>query len=139
MVFHLATHVLFGDPYHQAGHSSVSLAPLTTRSARRSPLTPAVNRLDRLTSGLMILALSGPASNELAKEFRDGKVGKEYIARVKGKFPEGEITVDQPLLTVDRQMGLVIVAPEGKVSREARRRGAPTRRACAKTWRWRHR
>ena len=25
-----------------------------------------------------------------------------------------EITVDEPLLTVDRQMGLVIVTPEGK-------------------------
>jgi RluA family pseudouridine synthase len=74
----------------------------------------AVNRLDRLTSGLMILALSGPASRDLAQEFLEGKVGKEYVARVRGKFPEEEITVDKPLLTVDRQMGLVIIAPEGK-------------------------
>ncbi|BEI80740.1 hypothetical protein CcaverHIS002_0112690 [Cutaneotrichosporon cavernicola] len=74
----------------------------------------AVNRLDRLTSGLMILALSGPASRDLAQEFLEGKVGKEYVARVNGRFPEEEITVDQPLLTVDRQMGLVIIAPEGK-------------------------
>ncbi|OCF43941.1 DRAP deaminase [Kwoniella heveanensis CBS 569] len=73
-----------------------------------------VNRLDRLTSGLMILALSGKAASNLAKEFVEGKVKKEYVARVKGKFPEEEITVDQPLLTVDRQMGLVIVTPEGK-------------------------
>lgn len=63
----------------------------------------------------MILALSGPASHHLALEFRDGKVQKEYIARVRGCFPEEEVVVDQPLLTVDRQMGLVIVAPEGKV------------------------
>ncbi|KAK8858451.1 hypothetical protein IAR55_002678 [Kwoniella newhampshirensis] len=73
-----------------------------------------VNRLDRLTSGLMILALSGKAASDLAKEFMEGKVKKEYVARVKGKFPEEEITVDQPLLTVDRQMGLVIITPEGK-------------------------
>lgn len=79
-------------------------------------LTAAVNRLDRLTSGLMILALSGPASRDLAEEFKEGKVGKEYIARVRGCFPEEPVTVDQPLLTVDRQMGLVIVAPQGKVS-----------------------
>lgn len=26
----------------------------------------------------------------------------------------GEVEVDQPLMTVDRQMGLVIIAPEGK-------------------------
>ncbi|KAL1412961.1 hypothetical protein Q8F55_000710 [Vanrija albida] len=75
-----------------------------------------VNRLDRLTSGLMILALSGKASARLAEEFKEGRVKKEYVARVRGKFPDGEITVDQPLLSVDRQMGLVIVAPEGKES-----------------------
>ncbi|OCF62327.1 DRAP deaminase [Kwoniella mangroviensis CBS 10435] len=73
-----------------------------------------VNRLDRLTSGLMILALSGKAASRLATEFAQGKVEKEYVARVKGKFPEEEVTVDQPLLTVDRQMGLVIITPEGK-------------------------
>jgi 23S rRNA-/tRNA-specific pseudouridylate synthase len=68
----------------------------------------------------MILALSGPASRDLAEEFKDGKVGKEYIARVRGCFPAEEVLVDQPLLTVDRQMGLVIVAPQGKVSRVGR-------------------
>ncbi|TXT13504.1 hypothetical protein VHUM_00871 [Vanrija humicola] len=75
-----------------------------------------VNRLDRLTSGLMILATSGKAAARLADEFMEGKVKKEYVARVRGEFPEEEITVDQPLLSVDRQMGLVIVAPEGKPS-----------------------
>lgn len=73
-----------------------------------------VNRLDRLTSGLMILALSGKAASRLAGEFVGGRVHKEYIARGRGRFPDGEITADQPLLTVDRQMGLVIVHPEGK-------------------------
>lgn len=34
-----------------------------------------------------------------------------------------EITVDKPLLTVDRQMGLVIVCPEGKVRSERRGTG----------------
>ena len=48
----------------------------------------AVNRLDRLTSGLMILALSGTAARDLAFEFQEGKVKKEYVARVRGEFPE---------------------------------------------------
>ncbi|WRT67633.1 uncharacterized protein IL334_004605 [Kwoniella shivajii] len=73
-----------------------------------------VNRLDRLTSGLMILALSGKKAGLISKEFAEGSVKKEYVARVKGRFPEEEVTVDQPLLTVDRQMGLVIITPEGK-------------------------
>jgi tRNA pseudouridine synthase 9 len=47
-----------------------------------------VNRLDRLTSGLMILATTGKASTGLAQEFIKGHVKKEYLARVRGKFPE---------------------------------------------------
>jgi 23S rRNA-/tRNA-specific pseudouridylate synthase len=48
----------------------------------------AVNRLDRLTSGLMILALSSAASRELANEFHNREIKKEYVARVRGRFPE---------------------------------------------------
>ena len=47
----------------------------------------AVNRLDRLTSGLMILGLSNKTASELSAEFREGNVKKEYIARCKGEFP----------------------------------------------------
>lgn len=75
----------------------------------------AVNRLDRLTSGLMIIPLSPVLAGKLSKEFAGGQVKKEYIARCKGKFPEGEVVCEEPLLTVDRQMGLNIVHPEGKV------------------------
>ncbi|KAJ9120688.1 hypothetical protein QFC22_002619 [Naganishia vaughanmartiniae] len=67
-----------------------------------------------LTSGLMILALTGKASTGLAEEFIKGHVKKEYLARVNGKFPEEEIVVDQSLLTIDRQMGVVICTPDGK-------------------------
>ncbi|PPQ64541.1 hypothetical protein CVT24_008443 [Panaeolus cyanescens] len=73
-----------------------------------------VNRLDRLTSGLMIIPLSTERARLLTAEFMAGTVRKEYIARVKGRFPEEEIVCEQPLLTVDRQMGLNIVHPEGK-------------------------
>ena len=76
----------------------------------------AVNRLDRLTSGLMIIGLSSPCAHTLSREFVQGEVKKEYIARCSGEFPAEEVEVDQPLLTVDRQMGLNIVHPEGKVS-----------------------
>ena len=75
----------------------------------------AVNRLDRLTSGLMIIGLSSPRAHILSQEFVQGEVKKEYIARCTGEFPAEEVVVDQPLLTVDRQMGLNIVHPEGKV------------------------
>lgn len=47
----------------------------------------AVNRLDRLTSGLMILGLSNKTASELSAEFREGNIKKEYIGRCKGEFP----------------------------------------------------
>ncbi|KAI0291309.1 pseudouridine synthase [Russula brevipes] len=73
-----------------------------------------VNRLDRLTSGLMIIGLSSSRAHTLSREFVQGEVRKEYIARCSGEFPAEEVVVDRPLLTVDRQMGLNIVHPEGK-------------------------
>ncbi|EKM81205.1 hypothetical protein AGABI1DRAFT_119717 [Agaricus bisporus var. burnettii JB137-S8] len=73
-----------------------------------------VNRLDRLTSGLMIIPLSSDRARQLTSEFTAGTVQKEYVARCKGRFPDEEIVCEEPLLTVDRQMGLNIVHPEGK-------------------------
>ena len=49
----------------------------------------AVNRLDRLTSGLMIILLSAGRARSVTEEFIAGTVRKEYIqvARVTGRFP----------------------------------------------------
>lgn len=52
------------------------------------PKVYTVNRLDRLTSGCMIIALTSRRANLLCKEFVDGHVKKEYIARCLGEFPE---------------------------------------------------
>lgn len=82
-------------------------------------LSLAVNRLDRLTSGLMIIGLSSPRAHTLSQEFVKGEVKKEYIARCSGEFAAEEVVVDQPLLTVDRQMGLNIVHPQGKVRHQS--------------------
>ena len=52
---------------------------------------PASNRLDRLTSGVMICSLTVEASKELGAWFggqREGGVKKEYVARCVGEFPE---------------------------------------------------
>ncbi|KAG6332971.1 hypothetical protein ID866_6114 [Astraeus odoratus] len=73
-----------------------------------------INRLDRLTSGLMIVPLNADLARSLSAEFVNGAVRKEYIARCKGEFPVEEVLCEEPLLTVDRQMGLNIVHPKGK-------------------------
>ena len=47
----------------------------------------AVNRLDRLTSGIMIIPLNTTLAKTLLDEFARGTVQKEYVARCLGKFP----------------------------------------------------
>lgn len=47
-----------------------------------------LNRLDRLTSGIMIIALKKERACILEKQMRDRKIEKEYICLVKGIFPK---------------------------------------------------
>ena len=46
----------------------------------------AVHRLDRLTSGLLILARTIERAQQLEVEIREHKVAKEYVCRVQGEF-----------------------------------------------------
>ncbi|GAA5827962.1 hypothetical protein JCM11251_005669 [Rhodosporidiobolus azoricus] len=86
------------------------------------PLVHTSNRLDRLTSGVMICALTVEASKKLGAWFggrrnAEGGVKKEYVARCVGRFPDGEVICEQPLLTIDRQIGVNVVHPEGRDSK----------------------
>ncbi|MCX7904758.1 MAG: RluA family pseudouridine synthase [Caloramator sp.] len=55
-----------------------------------------INRLDRDTSGLVMIAKSQFAHQAMAKMFEKNEVKKEYIAIVKGKM-EGKGTIDLPI------------------------------------------
>ncbi|KAI0090808.1 pseudouridine synthase [Irpex rosettiformis] len=101
-------------PVHAAGRFYKQSLMVILKHEHGFNMVYPVNRLDRLTSGLMIIPLSPILAGKLSKEFAGGQVKKEYIARCKGKFPDGETVCEEPLLTVDRQMGLNIVHPEGK-------------------------
>ncbi|POY70497.1 hypothetical protein BMF94_6411 [Rhodotorula taiwanensis] len=86
------------------------------------PLVHTSNRLDRLTSGVMICALTADASKKLGAWFggrrnHEGGVKKEYVARCRGRFPDGEVICEEPLLTIDRQIGVNVVHPEGRDSK----------------------
>ncbi|KAG9008906.1 hypothetical protein FRB93_005956 [Tulasnella sp. JGI-2019a] len=103
-----------GLPVHAAGryyrHSLTEI--LTNDFGIEKPHT--VNRLDRLTSGCMFIATTSKTARMLTEEMTAGIIRKEYVARCIGKFPEEEVVVEEPMLCVDRQMGLNIVHPEGK-------------------------
>lgn len=56
-----------------------------------------VHRLDKDTSGLMVVARTDAAYHGLVDAFRDKKVRKEYHAVVCGNLPGGQSTVDAPI------------------------------------------
>src|SRR5580765_8112259 len=58
--------------------------------------TGIVHRLDRGTSGLMVVAKNDAAHGELARQFQDREVEKEYIALVWGEVMAGR-RIDAPI------------------------------------------
>lgn len=62
------------------------------------PLRPGiVHRLDKETSGALIVALTDAAHRKLIEEFRERKVGKIYIALLHGKLKGEAGTIDLPV------------------------------------------
>ncbi|KAF5183988.1 Pseudouridine synthase, partial [Thalictrum thalictroides] len=55
-----------------------------------APLFP-VHRLDRLVSGLLILARTAAKADLFRQQIEGGKVQKRYIAKVIGVFPKEEV------------------------------------------------
>lgn len=56
-----------------------------------------VHRLDKDTSGLLLLAKNEKARAELAELFATGKIDKEYLCLVVGRLPSDEGKIDFPL------------------------------------------
>jgi len=75
-----------------------------------------VHRLDRETSGCLVLAKRRSALRELHARFREGMVEKNYLALVSGDWQFGDRLLDFPLEVKHRQGGErhVIVSEAGK-------------------------
>lgn len=66
---------------------------------KRFPQAVLLNRLDKETSGVMMLAKTEEFRLKAIKEFKQNKVYKEYVAIVEGKVVE-DITIDMPIHTI---------------------------------------
>ena len=69
-----------------------------------------VHRLDRVVSGLMVLARNAKAASELSRQIRENEFEKEYLAVVHGVSGEGGTLCD--LLGRDKARKMTYVAPE---------------------------
>ena len=56
-----------------------------------------VHRLDRDTSGVLLVAKKRSALTRLQDQFRDRETGKTYLALVKGQWPTNKKVIDLPL------------------------------------------
>jgi 23S rRNA pseudouridine955/2504/2580 synthase len=101
------------------GGSGVSFGVIEAlRAARPGEPLELVHRLDRDTSGCLLIARRAPALRELHALLREGAFEKRYLVLVRGKWDLGAKRIDVPLRTDTRVGGerTVRAAPSGKAS-----------------------
>jgi 23S rRNA pseudouridine955/2504/2580 synthase len=82
------------------GGSGVSFGVIEAlRAARPQETLELVHRIDRDTSGILLIARKPSALRTLHALMREGKVEKRYLALVKGKWELGRKRIDVPLRT----------------------------------------
>ncbi len=87
-----------------------------------------VHRIDRETSGCLVMAKRRSALRELHERFRQGEVEKNYMALVVGNWQLGEQLIDAPLYVQNRQNGERHVVVSGKLGKEAQTRVSLSRK-----------
>jgi 23S rRNA pseudouridine1911/1915/1917 synthase len=79
------------------GHRGTTLVELLRRNAPGCPEPRAVHRLDRDTSGLMLVAKGEPAQRRLQSLLRRREVEREYVALARGRLRSRSGTIDAPI------------------------------------------
>jgi 23S rRNA pseudouridine1911/1915/1917 synthase len=78
-----------------------------------------VHRIDKNTSGLMVMAKTQKAMSDLAKQFFDHTVHRRYVALVWGNFEEDEGTIVAHVGRHQRFRKLFTAYPEGEYGKDA--------------------
>lgn len=83
-----------------------------------------VHRLDRDTSGCLLIAKKRSALRSLHGQFRDDTVSKTYLALLSGQWARKKLVVNQPLLKNVSKGGerMVVISQAGKASETLFRR-----------------
>ncbi|KAJ2389403.1 DRAP deaminase [Coemansia sp. RSA 2611] len=104
-------------PVHPSGRYNYnSVVKILEKKHGYRALHP-INRLDRLTSGLMLVGLNANVARRMENDLSSHRIQKEYICKVKGVFPTGRIICDQPIRVIAHKLSLNCVDPnEGKPS-----------------------
>jgi tRNA pseudouridine synthase 9 len=112
-----------GVPVHSAGRYHFNSIVEILRAERGDGFKAyPCNRLDRLTSGVMFIGKHPRAAEKMSSKLKARTVQKEYVARVKGRFPDGVVLCDQPIMSVSPKLGLNRVRATGKEAKTKFRR-----------------
>ncbi len=89
------------------GGSGISLGVIELLRVARGPrcTLELAHRLDRDTSGCLLIAKRASALRNLHAQFRNGDVDKRYLALLIGRWSGRARTVDAPLVTDERRGG----------------------------------
>ena len=112
--------LIINKPAGVAVHGGSGLAFGVIEALRQSrpdlPELELVHRLDRDTSGVLLIAKRRSALRQLHSELREREMTKRYLALVSGRWELGKKRIDLPLLTNQKQGGerMVRVHPDGQ-------------------------
>jgi 23S rRNA pseudouridine955/2504/2580 synthase len=86
-----------GIAVHGGSGVSFGIIEQLRRARPQAALLELVHRLDRETSGVLLVAKKRSALKALQDQFRGRETGKTYLALVKGDWPASKKVIDQPL------------------------------------------
>jgi len=86
-----------GVAVHGGSGVAFGVIELLRRARPQAALLELVHRLDRETSGVLLVAKKRSALRQLQDQFRQRSIGKTYLALVKGSWPTRLKVLDWPL------------------------------------------
>lgn len=107
----LVVHPAPGNP---AGTLVNALVAHTNLATIGSPLRPGiVHRLDKDTSGLMVVAKTDQAYMSLVSQIKDRRVSRKYLTLVEGNFKDKRGRIEAPIIRDSRNRKLFTVGTSG--------------------------
>jgi len=108
------------------GHSSGTLVNALMGHLKKlemfsgdDPRPGLVHRIDKNTSGILVIAKTEMAMNKLAKQFFDHSIERKYIALVWGSFDQEEGTITGNIGRNPKNRKVMYVFPEGEYGKHA--------------------
>ncbi|KAL3697118.1 hypothetical protein R1sor_011194 [Riccia sorocarpa] len=113
-------------PVHPCGQYRKNTVIGILQAERKTGQLFPIHRLDRLVSGLLILARNSRTADKFRQEIEGGRVTKNYVAKVKGVFPAHEVVLNAAV-TYDPKEGLSTCSTELSADKDSKGKNACTK------------